>query len=600
MLRIPRVHIQLVHSLPRISLAYLKLSAMNARSSREDLWLRIYGNLELPAVIVQHTSGFTFGEAASPTDTIASPVWSPNVPMIDPHHMVEVTYPSLNSLQWGERPLLHTPFNAAERYQPLPLINDSEVQRNTGRDLKDQSPFFSMCRASNERPIEGVTLCGDIFKDLREVSTFIGVTRLNILIYNTVEAARPMIRICSGTTFRQVGGGRSEGRRDYNLPLQEFLAAKSNSRWYQDIMHLIEMRDDRAARHVQARLQEYVDSRETDYVTELYDKFAMSFKSKRQPYYDVYYKDSLLGREKKKSLRLFKSRLECMICNKPLSTSTHDGISFPCEHVAGRSCVRDLCHSSLPEEVKCKQCSTSLFNSEALDHLRFGVLDGKFENDPRFTEYENFEKSCADLDKDLPSSDRDHPSFSLLVNPSLFMAIWYRMIFFGSQEISLLHVEAINAPEFKTIEETVDKHIQRLDGTKTTIRLLDWWLGLAIFQAFDGPFRAAGLDRYINRYFPTSVREEEFFRPGFQRFCERALNRTLRFLEMRTCECKDEKRLHAHGGRKYYNPAIYNNVWTKTRSETYFWQRTEEGKAYLAEFNAKKHRSESLVLALLT
>lgn len=575
----------------------------NAMSSREDLWLRIYGNLELPAVIVQHTSGFTLCEVASPTNTIASPVWSPNIPMLEPHHRVDITYPSLNTLQWKERPLLHTPFNAAERYQPLPLINDSEIQRITGRDLKDQSPFFSMRRASLERPAEGVVLCGDICKDMRELSTYVGVTTLNVLIYNTVEATRPWIRICSGTTFRQVDGARSDGRRDYNLPLSEFLALQNDSRWYQDIIHLIEMRDDRAARHVQTRLQEYVESREADFVTELYEKFAMSFRPKRQPDYDTYLsKASLLAAGKARSSSIFKPRRSCMLCKKSLNTSTHIGISFPCnqDHVAGRSCVRDLCHSSLPEEVKCPQCDVCLFDSQALQHLRFGVLDGTFENDPRFTEYENFERSCADLDSEVPSGRRDTPSFALVVNPQLFMAIWYRMIFFGSQEMSLLHVEAINAPEFKIIEQTIEKHIHRLDGTRASLRTLDWWLGLAIFQAFDVPFRAAGLDSYINRYFPISAREEEFFRPGFQRFCERALNRTLRFLEMRRCECPDEKRLHAHGGRKYYNPAMYNNVRTQARSDMYIWQRTEEGKTYLDEFTARKHRKESAVLELLT
>lgn len=572
-------------------------------SSREDLWLRIYGNLDLPAVIVQHTSAFTLGEITSPTDTLASPIWSPNISMLEPHHRVDITYPSLNTLQWKERPLLHSPFDAAERYQPLPLINDSEIQRNTGRDLKDQSPFFSLCRASLERPAEGVVLCGEICKDIRELSFYVGVTRLNVLIYNTVDATRPMIRICSGTTFRQVDGAKSDGRRDYNLPLQEFLALQDKSRWYQDILHLIEMRDDRAARHVQTRLQEYVESREPDFVTELYDKFATSFKPKRQPYYDTYlYKDSLLASAKARSSSLFKPKKACMLCGKSLNASTHIGIVFPCnpEHVAGRSCVRALCHSSLPEGVKCPQCAICLFNEKALDHLRFGVLDGKFEDDPRFTEYENFEKSCADLDQELPSKIRDKPSFVVTVDPQLFMAIWYRMIFYGSLEMSLLHVEAINAPEFKIIEETIDKHIYRLDGAQASLRTLDWWLGLAIFQAFDGPFRAAGLDRYINRYFPLSAREEEFFRPGFQRFCERALNRTLRFLEMRTCECKDEKRLHAHGGRQYYNPESHTNAWTQRRSEMYDWQRTEEGSAYLKEFTAKKHRKESLILELLT
>ncbi|CZT22462.1 uncharacterized protein RCC_08332 [Ramularia collo-cygni] len=574
-------------------------------SSRENLWLRIHGNAEVPAVIAQHTSGFTFGEVASPVNTLASPspIWSPNIPMIEPHHRVDITYPSLNTLQWKERPLIHTPFNASERYQPLPLINDSEIQRNTGRDLKDSSPFFSMCRASRERPAEGIVLCGDICKDIRELSGYIGVTTLNVLVYNTTEATRPFIRICSGTTFRQIDGARSDGRRDYNLPLEDFLALKDPSRWYQDIIHLIEMRDDRAARHVQTRLLEYVESRETDFVTELYDKFAASFKPKRQPYYDLYlYKDSLVASTKARASGLFKAKKACMLCKKSLNATTHIGISFPCdpEHVAGRSCVRDLCHASLPEDVRCPQCDMRLFDSKTLEHLNYGVLNGKFDDDPRFTEYENFEKSCADLDSDLPSRARDKPSFALLVNPQLFMAIWYRMIFFGSQEMSLLHVEAINAPEFKIIEATIEKHIQRVDGAQTNLRTLDWWLGLAIFQAFDVPFRAAGLDRYVNRYFPASAREEEFFRPGFQRFCERALNRTLRFLEMRTCECEIEKRLHAHGGRKYYNPAIYTNVWTQARSDTYFWQRTEEGRAYLAEFTAKKHRKESLVLELLT
>lgn len=579
--------------------------AISSRNSREDLYARIYGDVEVPPSVSEHSSGFTSSEVVSPTDTLASlasPTWSPAIPFIDPHHRISVTYPSLNILQWKERPLLHTPLNASERYQPLPLINDIEVQRNSGRDLKDQSPFFSMYRASFERPAEGVMLCGDICKDMRELSKYIGSTTLNALIYNTDEAAQPMIRICSGTTFRRVGGARSDGRKDYNLPLQEFLAKKSGARWYQDILHLIEMRDDRAARHVQIRLQEYIESRDPDHIAELYQKFAMSFKPKRQPYYDLYlYKDSLLAPDKTKPSSLFKSKKQCMICKKTLNSSTHVGIAFPCspEHVAGRSCVRERCHSSLPEDVKCPQCNTCLFDSKALDHLRFGVLDGRFDNDPRFSEYENFEKSCADLDLDLPSRSRNMPSFGLIVNPPLFMAIWYRMIFFGSQEISLPHVEAINAPEFTILEQTIEKHIQRLDGVQTTTRILEWWLGLAIFQAFDGPFQAAGLGQYLSSRLPAFAREEEFFRPGFQRFCERAFIRTLRFLEMRTCRCEDEKRIHSHGGRRYYNPGMYTNVWTQTRAESFDWQRTVEGRAYLAEFTARQHRKEKEILPLL-
>lgn len=577
---------------------------MNSRNSREDLYVRIYGNVEVPTAISEHSSNFTFGEVASPTDSLASlasPLWSSNVPIIEPHHRIDVTYPALNSLQWKERPLLHTPLNAAERYEPLPLINDIEVQRNSGRDLKEQTPFFSMYPASLERPAEGVMLCGDICKDMRELSRYIGITTLNVLIYNTEETAQPWIRICSGTTFRRVGGARSDGRKDYNIPLQEFLAKRDHSRWYQDILHLIEMRDDRAARHVQIRLREYVDNRDADHVTELYQKFAASFKPKRQPDYDLYlYQDRFLASDRTKSTSLFKSKKQCMICKKSLNTSTHVGIAFPCspEHVAGRSCVRELCHRSLPEHVQCPQCNVCLFDSQALDHLRFGVWEGRYEDDPRFTEYENFEKSCADLDMDVPSRSRHTPSFSLIVHPQLFMAIWYRMIFFGSLEMSLAHVEAISAPEFNILERAIEKHVRRLDGVQTTTRILEWWLGLAIFQAFDHPFHAAGLGKYLPRHLPTFAREEEFFRPGFQRFCERAFLRTLRFLELRTCTCEDEKRIHSHGGRMFYNPGLYTNVWTQERLESYDWQRTEEGRAYLGEFRAEKHRKEGEILLL--
>jgi hypothetical protein len=228
-----------------------------------------------------------------------------------------------------------------------------------------------------------------------------------------------------------------------------------------------------------------------------------------------------------------------------------------------------------------------LFNDRALEHLNFNVIDGQFQIDPRFTPYENFEKSCLDLDLEVPL--RMDNSFTFTVNPPLFFGIWHRMVYFNSLETSLPHVDFINAPEFKIVEAILQTHVNRLDGAKTSLPVLNAWLNLAIYQAFEVTFKQSGQNRFISEDTPPIIMKQYFFRPGFPVFYERALNRTLRILQMRRCDCASQKDLHLHGGREFYNPERCIGEWTTQRSEVYFWQRSPEGQRYLSDFRAKLH-----------
>jgi hypothetical protein len=500
--------------------------------------------------------------------------------------------------------VLNKPYKSEKRYAPLPLIQDSTILANSGRDEVKSNSFFSVYEAVStdhtNSQIENINLFYDVKKAIRRH----GSTRLSAVLYVTPTKQGVQIRVRRRTYF-DWDGHNDYSQQDYNMSLETFLSARAAERWYHDILHLLAVKTDRAARHIRERLERLTDPEmEKPEVVEKYDKFMASFgKGKRRPNYEAYL-DHVLTNAKSRSSMFFKAKV-CIMCNKPLQgpRHKHNAVALPCngKHLVGRSCISRCFDGQDPAEVQCPHCGKAIFTSPVLlDKLKFNITDGIFHNDPRFTRWENFERACSDLD--LRAASRSE--YPITIHPHFLIKLWHTLVTEGTDGRTLPHLQPTRAPEFKILAEVVGFNLLHLEGVHTNLHTLDRWLRVKVFGEFRRRYLAAGLDRGLTSAKRVWMSEgdlmREMFRSGFAGFVSQLLNRTLQFLECRACYCSDGlgKEVHWHGQRFYYNPKVIAALameLTPDSQKVILWQRSVRGQAYLAEFHAEGKKKDGLV-----
>lgn len=112
--------------------------------------------------------------------------------------------------------------------------------------------------------------------------------------------------------------------------------------------------------------------------------------------------------------------------------------------------------------------------------------------------------------------------------------------------------------EVGLLKDTIRSTFRSYDGVDWPTNLLYNTLIYNIRNRFLIEYRKMGLDNTLDftvRHAlekPHSPAVQEYtMQPGFYKFTQRLLNRTLQFYHLRRCECKGGL-VHMHGGRKFY------------------------------------------------
>ncbi|KAK4504212.1 hypothetical protein PRZ48_005128 [Zasmidium cellare] len=564
------------------------------KEERKRLWTHVYRTLEAPGEVRPDTdsSSRTIESIQSNNSKFSNhPSPTPNVSTLELHHTIRLDYPALEILtDPSERGVLHRPLNVQQRYQPLPLIADDDVYSHAGRDRAPACQFFSLYRATSDQP-SGRNLCNLLHPDVREATKYHGKTRLSIVLYQTPQALSLMVRVRRRTTYFLRDGYEEKDLQEYNMTYEEFFAHQDESQWFRDILHLATMKDDRSARYVQFKLW-MSEAQGFPGAADLFDRFCQSWKPRRHPDYEIYLKNLLTDAKRPSSLLTTKS---CKVCRKSFWGSNHSPATLPCcNKLVAKSCLVEWCEAFnektlVPEFPMpwCPGCKSRLFiDPMTIQNLKFGVLADQYWVDKRYTQWENFERSCADLDKTHASKSKAW----LTINPIAFRMIWNNMVQSTTRHDEPPHLQPHLFPEFTIFENEMFTHLNRLEGIDSSIANLYDYLVNEIEREFRSRFRTNKMDLYL----PPGARgwvgkeavRDLMWRDGFTEFVSRVLNRTLQFHHLRQCRCRADREFHWEGGREFWNPELFEGRRTEGYERAVAWRGSKAGESYTDAFIA--------------
>ena len=210
-------------------------------------------------------------------------------------------------------------------------------------------------------------------------------------------------------------------------------------------------------------------------------------------------------------------------------------------------------------------CRGSLTTPVQYVDLTHGLdLQGDYVHDDRYSKWENFELSCADLDRTqagfaIPTDNND-----IVVNAKLFGTVWDHFIREARAEPTAStpsHHNPANYSELQIVQRCLLSGLNEIDGAtipaSTLQQMLTDDIDAALFKAFVRS-EAAGVveSGTIALAHDDLDRAEQTMdlRPYLRPFVQLTLNRIINFVRLRHCECVGVVELHVHGAcRMYYN-----------------------------------------------
>lgn len=436
-----------------------------------------------------------------------------NISSFEPHHTTQISYPDLTLLKHDEIgyslwDLDDDEVITRERYEPLPLIADPAVQAHAGRENEEETSFFTRAKARLAWPhaqiFQPSSMNSDferLLQDMRAVEQYVGTTELSMLTRimlhhsgNTVNTSTEVARIKRVTEFWQVGGTTYENTDMYEFALSRLhddLPLPHGAAWFLHLSQLVMRRGDRSYRHVRLRLKNQED---VDYRT------ATKFKPKRQGNASELLDSKLTPVDPR---TLDKDDKQCVVCANTLGEKdAPDPVTTPCDGkhcFMCKQCIIAWVDSTAPEKEKtCPRCRRLLIGCKEFEDFRFGLVNGEYEYDKRFTPWENFERSCADLDQELANNKDDH--FTPTAN--LFVQIWdivqdgARLESDDGMSPSNLLPTAFE--EWEIADAVIRQQVFMCNGHSTYTKHFVARTFNSVYGAFVCKFRQAGLDQLIN------------------------------------------------------------------------------------------------------
>ncbi|KAK4543298.1 hypothetical protein LTR36_005657 [Oleoguttula mirabilis] len=473
------------------------------------------------------------------------------------HHLTSLWYPAIHLLTPDvEIPFLHPPLHDDRMHAPTDLIPNARVAENTRRDNAPETSFFTIDRADagnlNRRPVVLAAQFPPLMRlihDTRVHQYSVGHTTIDFVTFFGPDG-KQMVRAVRRSIVRSAGGQRSGSSGSYDLPLADLLRGARFSDAPPFVITMVVFVDRlnaRAIRHVSYQLQiQDIDEGDLD---DEYD-----FKPARE----IDYVDSLralLTPVKVQELDL--EDRDCSICHVAYDATTsghcENPVALPCGHVVGEICIFKWYAGGevrSPTGVKCPLCRQCPFSATDTRALEFGLTNGVYLEDPRYSEYENFERSCGDIDDTAYNYD-DETEFTpqlAVIKQAMHLLLDGAKL---EDELSTpYHLQAARSQEMRTIMREVDHEI--------TVQAQVRPAAISEFvAAFGGVFRHLLLEEMTtSEMAPFFVSSESALdlpglRPGLEAFMHRLLSRAARFQRLRPCNCSSG--FHKHGVRTYYN-----------------------------------------------
>ncbi|KAK4543331.1 hypothetical protein LTR36_005690 [Oleoguttula mirabilis] len=476
------------------------------------------------------------------------------VSIFKPHHLVMLVYPFKDLLRGESEELALAPvYDSALRDEPKPLISDVAVIHNTSRDNWPETRFFSCtqaCFGSTDLWASKGDFSDDsrLIHDMKLATSGHGITKLRILTYKTHASGEPMdmLRIARRTVFRLAKGKDQKSFAEYEMQLKTYDAIDRPEQWSLDIRDLIRGFSDRAFRHVEVRSK-----------MQLIPDHSVTWKSaRRMPFEDV-----LSTVSSAVSLTTVGADEQCLTCVQEFNNNERQPIALRCnpKHILCRACMLEWCHAEGPEKMSCPHCRRRVFDDDAtIAWLKYGVRGKAYDRDERFDDWENFERSCTDLDKNHAENDKQE----ITVRSEALHHIWESLVagaLLQSACSTPLHLQPARTPEVAILNEALRGALLSLHGRYLPISDLFARLMKSVNHVFIQRCLQSSVSKTIPGHVAKRLKlecpavDDIGLRPGFNEFARRTVSRMLRHAQLRVCRCQPVY-YHFHGLREYYNP----------------------------------------------
>ncbi|KJX96321.1 hypothetical protein TI39_contig675g00006 [Zymoseptoria brevis] len=494
----------------------------------------------------------------------------PLLPVSGTSHKVHVVHPVLVLLKENEQVcMMPSACNASARYDPTaPLVLDAAVTAHAGRDNRSETSMCSFYESTASAADSEPNLAGTFFEDMQELVRFHGRTVLSTLPYMRVGDATPRVRLVIFTQLYRPGARHLELYKLYEMKGGEFRTAAGQvdgadyPQWICDLDDLMFRTSDRACRHVAFQFHgPHMEGRYAGNPKVGIGKFGLS----RHPPYDVALNNVATTMA---TNQLPEADRTCLYCTESYLDVGHEATIPPCgvaSHVFCRSCMIRQCEFNDPKTVSCPQCRRLFFTApRELDYLVFGMINGDYWNDPRYTKWESLQRSFADLDRSSNIGENDGQHF-MPNNTSALFNMWVTLI---SDDLAdgteHDHKRLDFTPEFRRLLLAVESGCRLNYGVEYTgpvsTAALRSHMHDSILAAFIPDWRT-------NYVFPMTLEEKahldfaqlsehQLFRPGMAEAIERSIERLARALKLRVCPCGapgDDFGKHYHGDRYFWS-----------------------------------------------
>ncbi|KAI7280316.1 hypothetical protein KC345_g4824 [Hortaea werneckii] len=521
------------------------------------------------------------------------------VDIFTPYHITNIKYPSVSLLaktpDLAQSDLFMLPVeNASERFEPQPLVNDPAIAAHAFRSSHEETAIFSMTRAcigleseqeiiqqannwAATRTLRTIThnalreLCGH----MQVLSKQQGGTSLSVLTFN--NRGQDCVLIKRHTSLF-VGQGRFTGCPSilYIATVEGLRSTKCSCLFMQNLKDVVFRRTDRAVLHVQHMLH----SHQHETTARIHD-IAHPWKAKRRPNYESFeYKiakpvplESIADNE-----------MSCNTCGNDLDTAAYRPLKMKCcGNYICRHCYINWADSKGPNEASCIYCRGRFFDDPTAESMTFGTVNGYYypylPPNRHFTPYENFERTCSDLDRNL--AENNHTKIT--VEPDLMLRIWTHLLEGARLEDGTtstpFHLQPARSPDIISAWEILRDDLHWLadddDNREWSTASLFAELWLNQLRGFRDRIVLAGgrtmregkgeMMYWVDARSPdvatNSRNVGQMLRPGTLDFVRRMLNRMLQFVHVRKCRTEGTGRLlgeptgcegfHGHGARMY-------------------------------------------------
>lgn len=488
--------------------------------------------------------------------------------LFQPRHITFVSYPDLSLVnRVSEKFALVSVHAAQSRYSPNdPLIDDPAVQAHA-EDKSDARRFCSVVKASIPLQLDNAQISGSnhafdinrLAEDMINAARCNGKTSLSAVTHvldtgwahdeDDVE-----IRVVRHTLFC-LRGSRSVRALTYNFTLNaldnlETVATDSTGLWLKNLIDRIRRRTNMAFIRVQTTLA----------LNGMQEVWEPGWLPSRQPDYQQVLSPMMVKGEVPND----GEENDCRICWETLEVG--EVVQVPCagpvKHRYHMSCLIKVCEAFGPEKSSCPLCRQLLIEKQAdIDLLKYGCIGKEYVVDSKYSEWENWERSCADVDKHLAENIDE----LITVSRVLLKGVFAKMVEGALKEPAVstaTNLQLVRCAEFRLLELAVLTTSRAMERMQVQSRTLFNAIMNDLLDSATAAFKTGGLVPTLDHHELAEWAGAQHavsvpLRPGYYSCAEKLVSRTLEFVRLRRRNCTYGgfgKGFHNHGGRAYYNP----------------------------------------------